>query len=116
MINVTTSPPYAAVRASEVNLAAANAASDAQDWHRAAELWDGLRADFPHDPQCWYKAGRAYCEIGSLEAAERVLGEALGRFPEDEWTAYWHVIVAGRRADWPEALRRAEKMRQDFRH
>jgi FkbH-like protein len=93
-------------------LAAANAASEAREWHRAAGLWDALRADFPHDPRCWYKAGEAYCETGMFEQADRVLGEALGLFPDDEWTAYWSIIVARRKADWPEVLRRAERMRQ----
>jgi FkbH-like protein len=93
-------------------LAAANTASDAGEWPRAVELWDGLRDDFPQDPRCWHKTGEACCEAGMFEQAERILGEALRRFPEDEWTAYWHVVVARRRADWPEALRRAELMRQ----
>jgi len=93
-------------------LAAANAASDAQDWPRAAELWEALRADFPQDARCWHRTGEAYCEARMFEQADRVLGEALGLFPEDEWTAYLHIVVARRRADWPEVLRRAEKMRQ----
>jgi tRNA (mo5U34)-methyltransferase len=95
-------------------LARAEAASDAKEWRRAAELWDELRADFPHDPQCWYRAGRAYCELGMLDQAERILDEAIALFPDNERAAYWHVIVARRRADWSEALKRAEKMRQAF--
>ena len=47
-----------------------------------------------------------------FEQADRVFGEALELFPDDEWTAYWSIIVAQRKADWPEALRRAELMRQ----
>src|SRR5439155_11657968 len=101
-----------AARSRATRMATANAASDAGEWHRAAELWDGLRADFPHDPRCWHKTGEACCEAGMFEQTERILGEALGRFPEDEWTAYWHIVVARRQADWPEVLRRAEKMRE----
>jgi FkbH-like protein len=105
-IDITSAQTWAA------RLGAANGASDAREWQRAAELWDGLRADLPHDPRCWHKTGEAYCEAGMFEEAERILDEALGRFPEDEWVAYWHVIVARRRRDLPEVLRRAEKMRQ----
>src|ERR1700694_4365380 len=112
-MNVTTSPPYATSAQSwATRLAAATAASDARDWRRAAELWDGLGTDFPHDARCWHRAGQACCEARLFEQADRILGEALGLFPEDEGAAYWHVMWARRQAYWPEVLRRAEKMRQ----
>ena len=114
-MNFVPSPPYTtSAQSFGSRSAAAHAASNAQEWQRAAELWDGLRVDFPHDPRCWHKTGEACCQAGRLEQADRILGEALGLFPEDEWVAYWHMIVARRRADWPEVLRRAEKMRQAF--
>jgi FkbH-like protein len=92
-------------------LAAATAASASKEWYGAAELWDALRADFPNDPRCWHKAGEAYCEARMFDQAEQILSEALKRFPDDEWSGYWHIVVARNRADWPEVLRRAEKMR-----
>ena len=101
-MNVTTSPPYATSAQSwETRLAAADAASNAKDWAEAIALWDGLRVSFPSSARYWHKAGEACCEAGMFEQADRILGEALGLFPEDEWAAYWHVIVARRRADWP---------------
>src|SRR5438270_122455 len=78
MVESTTATTPAQSRAARVT--AAEAASNAKEWPRAAELWDGLRADFP----------------------------------EDAWTAFWLIAVARRRGDWPEALRRAEKMRRDI--
>jgi FkbH-like protein len=90
---------------------AAEAASDAKQWQRAAELWDALRADFPHQARCWLKAGEALCEARLLDDAERVLAEAVILFPDDQWTGYQHMIVARRRSDWAEALRRAENLR-----
>ena len=95
-------------------LAAAQAASDAKEWHRAAELWDSCRIDFPQDARCWHKSGEAFCHTGMLDRADQILGEALPLFSDDEWTAYWHVAVARARADWPEALRRAERMGRSF--
>jgi tetratricopeptide (TPR) repeat protein len=111
---MTTGTAPAPDRSRTAELAAAKAASDAKEWRRAAELWDRLRRDLPQDARCWHKTGEAYCEAGMFEHANRILDEALARFPDDEWSAYWHVVVARRRADWPEALRRAEKMRQAF--
>jgi tetratricopeptide (TPR) repeat protein len=98
----------------ETRLAAADAASNAKDWAEAIALWDGLRVSFPSSARYWHKTGEAYCQAGMFEQADRILGEALGLFPEDEWAAYWSVVVARRQADWPEALRRAEKMGRAF--
>src|SRR5438876_671067 len=108
VMDVTVSTPSeTSAQSLESRLALANAASDAQEWQRAAELWDGLRADFPHDARCWYEAGRAYCEIGRLDHADRILDQAIGLFPDDERTAYWRVIAARRKGDWREVLKRA---------
>jgi hypothetical protein len=82
---------------------AAEAASDARQWRRAAELWDALRTDFPHQARCWLKAGEAFCEARLLDEAERVLAEAVILFADDQWTGYQHTIVARRRGDWAEA-------------
>jgi tetratricopeptide (TPR) repeat protein len=113
MVESTTEAPLAQSRATRV--AAADAASNAKDWPQAAALWDACRTDFPQDVRCWHKSGEAYCQAGMLEQADRILSEARNLFPEDEWTAYFQIMVARRRADWPEALRRAEQMREAFR-
>jgi len=112
MVESTTEAPLAQPRATRV--AAADAASNAKDWPLAITLWDGLRTDFPEDARYWHKTGEAYCHAGMFGPADRVLDEALARFPDDEWAAYWSIIVARRRADWVEALRRAEKMGRAF--
>src|SRR5260370_29129961 len=111
-MNLAASPPYTtSPQSMGSKLAAANAASDAQDWRRAVELWEALRADFPQDARCWHKTGEAYCEARMFEQADRILGEAVGLFPEDEWTAYLHIVVARHRAVWPEGLRAAAESR-----
>ena len=101
-------------RSWEERLNVANAASEAKEWQRAATLWEALRAASPHDSRCWLKTGEAWCEAREFDSADRVLQEAVSRFPDDHWIAHCHAVVARRRADWPEMLRRAERLRQDF--
>jgi tetratricopeptide (TPR) repeat protein len=112
MVSSTTEAPFAQSR--ETRAAAADTASDAKDWPQAIALWDGLRADFPENARYWHKTGEAYCHAGMLEQADRILDEAIALFPDDEWAAYWSIVVARRKPDWPEALRRAEKMGRAF--
>ena len=95
-------------------LTEAHAASEAKEWQRAADLWDALRADLPQDARCWHKAGEAYCHAGMFDQADHILDQAVALFPDDEWAAYLSIVVARRKADWPEALRRAEKMGRSF--
>src|SRR6266542_2449655 len=104
----------ASAPAREARLTAAEAASEAKEWRRAAELWDELRAEFPENARCWNRAGEAYCHAGMYEEADRILDEAMVRFPENEWAAYWPIIVARRQGDWAGALRRAERMGGSF--
>src|SRR5436190_4619819 len=101
-------------RSWEARWSAANAASEAREWQRAAKLLEALRATSPHDARCWLKAGEAWCEAGEFDSADLVLQEAVSRFPNDHWIAHCHARVARRRADWPEMLRRSDSLRQNF--
>jgi predicted Zn-dependent protease len=112
MATSVTAPTSASSR--EARLTAAEAASEAKEWRRAAELWDELRGEFPENVRYWNKAGEAYCHAGVFERADLVLTEAIALFPENEWAAYWSIIVARRQGGWPEALRRAERMGRSF--
>ena len=67
--------------------------------------------EFPTEAHYWSKTGEAYSEARMFEQSELILGEAASRFPDDRWISYQRVIVARRRADWDEALRRAETLR-----
>jgi tetratricopeptide (TPR) repeat protein len=115
-LEMQSSATEAAALSKATRLAAAAEASDAREWPRAAELWDACRTDFPQDARCWHKTGEAYCHAGTLDRADQILSEALALFPDDEWAAYWSIIVARRQGDWAEALRRAEKMGRSFPH
>src|SRR5438045_2392236 len=93
---------------------AAEEASKAKDWPRAAELWEELRHEFPGHSRYWGKAGEACCEAGLIDAAEQLLAEALTLFPNDPWVRYFYATVSRRRKDWPAYLSRAERLRDDF--
>jgi tetratricopeptide (TPR) repeat protein len=95
-----------------VRLAAARNATDAKEWHRAAELWDALRRDHPQERLFWDRAGQAYFAAGQWQAAAPLLDEAVERFPDDAGIGYWHIQVARKRGDWDEALRRSERLRE----
>jgi predicted Zn-dependent protease len=90
----------------------ANAASEARDWPRAGALWDELRVAQPQEQHYWYKAGEAYSEAGMLDAAERILGEAVTRFPAHPWIAYRHARIARYADDPRELVRRIWKLRE----
>ena len=91
----------------------ATAASDAKDWGRAAALWNALREEFPEEPRYWLKAGEALCEAKTIEAAERLLDEAVRLFPQHNWLAYRHVRVAHQAGKWGEAVARSERLRKE---
>jgi FkbH-like protein len=91
---------------------AARGATEAKEWPRAAELWDGLRREFPKERLYWHRSGAAYCEAGLFQKAAPLLTEAIDRFPDDSGIAYYHIQVARQQGDWDEALRRSERLRQ----
>jgi len=95
-------------------MAAAHAASAAQDWRLAAKLWEALRVDFPDETTCWLRAGEAYCAAGFTGRADEILARGARLFPEHLWIAYQYTLVAQRAQDRPEALLRAEEMRKRF--
>ena len=106
--------PLADMPPAAARLEAAEAATAAKDWPRAATLWEALRADSPGEARHWLKAGEACYEAGLFDQADQILGEAIARFPDDRWIGYHHIIVAHRRREWDEMLRRAEKLRASF--
>jgi FkbH-like protein len=106
--------PLADMPPAPARLGAAEAATAAKDWPRAAALWEALRADSPAEARHWLKAGETCYEAGLLDRADQILGEAVARFPDNRWIGYHHVIVAHRRREWGEMLRRAETLRASF--
>jgi len=58
--------------------------------------------------------GDALREAGRLDEADLTLAEAVKRFPDALWAAVQHALVAVRRQDWSEALKRWELTRFRF--
>jgi len=61
---------------------------------------------FPDASQGYVVLGDALREAGRLDEADLTLAEAVKRFPDALWAAVQHALVAVRRQDWSEALRR----------
>ena len=91
---------------------AANAASRDKNWSQAAQLWDELRIEQPQNSHYWLKTAEAYCEARLLREAERILVEAIARFPDHRWIAHCYTTAARYAGDWTKTLSRAETLRQ----
>lgn len=100
--------------AGSARLAEANSASDAQQWTRAAALWDALRVDFPEYSLCWLKAGEAFSGTGQVERAEEILAQAVVRFPGELWITYQYAFLAQQGGNLPTALSRARALLEGF--
>jgi tetratricopeptide (TPR) repeat protein len=92
----------------------AEAAADANQWPRAAEMWNAIRTDFPDQFRHWLKAGQAHREAGLFENAERILAEAVVKFPEERSAAIEYAVLAALRNDDRDALERWQRVRMAF--
>ena len=82
----------------------------------AARIRRGLAAGADH-PEARLTLGRALLAMGSLAAAERVLGEAVAAYPDDAWAHYWLGEARHRRGTIAAAeapLRRAVEIQPLF--
>lgn len=92
----------------------ARSAHLAGNWTEAADRWAALRRSHPDEPAGYVAGGEALFEAGGLDAAEAVLADGMIRFPEAPEPAVQHALLASRRRDWPEAVRRWDAVRQRF--
>jgi tetratricopeptide (TPR) repeat protein len=95
-------------------LRAAEAASEAKQWQPAAELWNALRTEFPDQFGYWLKAAEAHREACLFEDTERILAEALAKFPNELGIAIEYAALAAFRNDDTEALERWGHVRMAF--
>ncbi|HEY6431568.1 MAG TPA: glycosyltransferase 61 family protein [Acetobacteraceae bacterium] len=84
-------------------------------YEAATERWGDVRHDFPQAIQGWVGGGLALRELRRYDEAERLLGEAIERFPDTSWPAAEHAVLANVQGHWEEALRRWDRVRQRFR-
>jgi tetratricopeptide (TPR) repeat protein len=107
-------PPTDDGNSSLDRLTAAEAVTDAHQWQRAAELWNAIRTDFPDQCSHWLKAGEAHREAGLFEDAERILAEAVAKFPDERRVAIEYAVLADFRNDYRDALERWQQVRMAF--
>jgi predicted Zn-dependent protease len=82
----------------------------------ALALWQQYRDRHPDDPAARIGLGKALREAGRLDEADAVLQDAVNRFPQELWVHFNYALVANRKKDWPEAVRRWEALRDSFPH
>ena len=93
---------------------AARQAHDAEDWPRAAILWEQARSVLRDHPLTYTLGAVALREAGDLEGAEVVIEEGLVRCPEFHGCYMVWADLAMRRHDWPEAAMRWAAVRLRF--
>jgi tetratricopeptide (TPR) repeat protein len=92
----------------------ARLASERPDWPEAERLWKLEAANLPASEEALFRLGEALRQIGKLSDADEVLGEAITRFPANEWAAVNYAWVAEQWKDWDEALLRWQSMLARF--
>lgn len=92
-------------------IADARAASAQERWADAAEAWQRVvtAGEGPRSTAL-AQLGRAHRQQGDLEAARRVLERGIADAPEDIPLATEHAQLAVTTRDWPEAVRRWERV------
>jgi len=86
----------------------------ARNWREALRRWEVVRDKFPDAAVGHVGVAAVLRELGEIDAAEAAFAGAVERFPSDVWAAHNYAEIAGRRADWAEALRRWEVVKQAF--
>jgi tetratricopeptide (TPR) repeat protein len=93
---------------------AAREAGYRQDWRAAISVLVAARDERPEEPQRHVELGLFLAHAEQHQHAERVLAEAVDRFPSYAQAAIEHATLAAARADWDEALLRWRRVRERF--
>jgi tetratricopeptide (TPR) repeat protein len=89
-------------------------ASHRRDWGEAIQRFMELRENFPQMPEGYVHGISALREAKRLEEAEAWAEEGNKRFSGEVGLAVEHVWIAYARQDWPEALRRCQRLQENF--
>lgn len=89
-------------------------AQQRNDWEGALHIWNVFRGKFPDDPIGYASKGAALLTLQRFREADAVLEEGLKRFPNHPQLVGNYAWVASRSRDWPEALKRWSKYRDQF--
>ncbi|HWB48789.1 MAG TPA: twitch domain-containing radical SAM protein [Stellaceae bacterium] len=82
------------------------AAMERRDWNEAVDLWATVRAKAPERADSYIAASHALRQIGRLDDADAMSGEAVAHFPDSPDAVAAHAWAATSREDWDEAARR----------
>ena len=85
-----------------------------RDWPEAARRWDIVRARLVEEEAAYTGAARAMREQGRMDEADRLLREAIARFPDRRPPLTEHAWLAHVRHDWPAAVERWAAVRARF--
>jgi tetratricopeptide (TPR) repeat protein len=89
-------------------------AEERRDIPEAIRRWGTVQAQFPDDPIGHIRGGVLLLHSHRFDEADRVLGEAVRRFPESEEALTSYAWVAHNQHNWPEALKRWEQVIAKF--
>ena len=92
----------------------ANLAMRRQTWPEAIRRWEIVRASFPGEAEGYAEGAVALRHAGRLPDAETLLSEGAARFPNVPSIGFAWADMASSRADWIEAHRRWEDVRDRF--
>jgi tetratricopeptide (TPR) repeat protein len=84
------------------------------DHDEAIQRHAGLRKRFPGVVQGYTRGALSLAAKNRLDEAEALAEEAMQRFPDDIGGFLEYARLAGRREDWPEALRRWQIVQGEF--
>lgn len=84
----------------------AREAEQRRDWMEALQSWEIVRQKAPDHVSAYVGAAKTLRQLGRIDEAEKFLGDAVDRFPQDERIARLHASLANVRRDWPVALQR----------
>jgi FkbM family methyltransferase len=89
-------------------------ASSRRDWPNALRRWQDLASRFPDHAPAYTGKAEALRESGHAEEGDRLLTEAIERFPDNEWVAITWARGAMERQDWDGALQRWDVVLERF--
>jgi tetratricopeptide (TPR) repeat protein len=89
-------------------------ARDEKRWHDVIECGARLRAAAPEEPSGYVLPAQAHLTLDEPIDADRLLSDAVTRFPDLEHVWGFYVHSARVRSDWPEVVRRSRQTREKF--